>query len=71
MISYSPKFSFIKEDWQKIGKGLLIQLLAVVVTYLTSLSASVELDSATLAIVSVLAVVVNVVYKFLRDTQYK
>lgn len=62
----SPKFTLNREDFYKIGKGLLIALAGAALTYLASVIGDIDFGPYTPVIVALGSVLINAGLKFLQ-----
>ena len=63
----SEKFSLNKTDLKKIGKGALIAMAGVLLTYLTKTISNVDFGDWTPAIVGIWSVLVNIANRYLSN----
>lgn len=64
----SPKFSLVKDDLKRVGRGALYAAGGAVCTYLLSVVPSVDLGVYTPAVVSLFSILLNLGVKFFTDT---
>jgi hypothetical protein len=65
----SKRFTWSKEDWQKIGKGLLLALGGVALEYVADTIPQVDFGQFDTVVAAGFAVLLNIARKYLSDTR--
>jgi len=66
----SKKYTIVKQDLAKLGKGALIAGTGVACTYILENVGNINLGDFTPIIVGVISILTNAILKFVRKTKY-